>query len=352
MCPPVDYDYVRARWHGILSPSARDAFPDAETAFDRDGAPVWIGYLGRHGRDFRVRQKYDLVRIEGSTHKAALGESVGVHGPAEIGAFLGGLAGRMGVDPDRLLEAEVSRLDLGANLPVPRPVAEYVRLTAPPPRTFQRYRRPGSVAFGNTSRQLILYDKVAKVRRTERRRGVALLPPEMAGRNVLRAELRVERVKPTFGGPVTLGALCDPDFYERAAGEWSRRFSEMPLDGGGLSLDPGGPFPRTVPELRDGLAAVGVAASGGASAVVGRIDDERSRGALGANPASRMRGWVRGLASRHVPASDAALVGDLRDAVRRAHLMSLGAAGIERAARDAARGHGPRSDTSVRSPSE
>ena len=322
--PPhsVDYDHVRARLNGDLSASARANFEDSQVFYDRGGEPVWVGYVGVHGRDFAVRQKFDSIRIDGSPHKATLGESVGRHGPADLRDFLEDLACRMEVDVGLLLEAPLSRLDVAANLCLSRPAPEYVRLAGPPPRMTQRYRYPGSVAFANSARQLLLYDKVAKVRRTERKRNVSLLTPDMTGRNVLRAELRAERVRSEFKEPVTLDALCTPEFYREVAANWLVRFLSVPLDAAGFSLSPDEPFPRTVPALRNGLAAVGIAASGGVPAVVERIDHERAAGTLKPNPASKMRVWARDVSARHTPSPDAELVQELRKSMELAYFAS------------------------------
>ena len=279
----MDYDWVTLRLPTLPSDEARRRIGDWADTF-KDGE--WVKSVARLGPDLTVVAHRNGTLVSGSPHKHVLGESVGAFGPTELLAFAEDLAVTQGLPLGEVLAGRVSRFDLAANLIVEHDVAEYVRLMSAPPKTKPVGSGPRSLAYVNTVRQLLAYDKRAKLLD----RGLGHLVPEAwRGRHALRFEVRFKQPRKEFGRDVTLALLCDRDFWEEAKGRWYRHFRSIPMRAG-VWVPP--PTP-TVPALRDAYAEAGIEATGGPDAAIERIDANRRAGLVTPKQASKQRTWVR-----------------------------------------------------------
>ena len=282
--PLLDYDWVRGVINADLPDAARDSF-DGNTETHRDGSVVcWKGSLGPD-LDVLYYPERSQIWVSGSPHKLARGESVGVFGPAEVrNEFVEAVSAALHLPTEVVVTARLSRFDLAANLFVDHAPREYLRIMAPPPRMKEVGSGPGSRAFKHTRCGLVLYDKAQKLIDLKRRH---LIPPDWAGSNVLRLEVRF-KPRYEFKRAVTVGDLCDHEFYAVAVRQWQRRIRSIPLVTSAWPV----PVTETKGEMVEALAGEGLQATGGAAEMLARIDRSRRLGLVEPRNASRQRTWV------------------------------------------------------------
>jgi hypothetical protein len=303
----MDYDNVTFRLPLQPTAEARERLLDYADYFRED---EWIRGQGKLGPDITVTVTQAGTKVEGSPHKHAFGESLFDFGPGDLFRFAAEVAGRLDLPLEAVLAGPVSRVDLSANLRVRYPVRDYLDVLLTPHRTTRVQYGPDFLAFKNSLRELVFYDKRRKVEE----RGLGhLLTEEMRSGHLLRFEVRIRRPKREFGRPITLGLLCDPDFWEGAVERWRFHYRRVPK-----RLVVQVPLAQTVPELRDGYAAVGVAQSGGRDRAMSRIEQSRRERLISPQQATRQRGWVHGVTSKFDIRLTGGLLAELDEAVREA----------------------------------
>lgn len=278
----LDLDWITVIIDTDLPAGARSGLDDGTDSY-RNG--VHVKWEGRLGPDVNVYARPGKTVVAGSPHKLLRGESVGQFGLAETRAYAEELSGRLHVPLDVVLGSHVSRVDLGANLLLDHDVAEYIRLTSPPPKMWEVGSGPGSTVFKNTRVDILFYDKVAKVKR---RRG-HLVPAAWDGENVLRVEVRFRRASKEFKRALTLGDLCDDAFWREATARWLARALSVPLDPLACAV----PFGPTKTILAGRYRDLGVQATGGRPAALLRIDRSLTAGLLTHAQAKSLRRMVR-----------------------------------------------------------
>ena len=283
---PIDYDNVTAHIDAVVPDDALSSLNGVIDVYPRDGEPYRRIPLSRsvHVMSYPIRTK-----VSGSPHKHVHGESIGVFGPAEMRAFAEDIAYRLGLPLGAVLNGRVSRLDVSANFHVDYDVDEMLHRISAPPQMEEVVFRTGTKTFSNSMRQITFYDKFAKLLGT----GAGHLIPYgwMPGR-ILRVEVRFNRVGKEFGRTITVGDLCTHAFYQEAKSRWLRWVSAVKVRDGLWTVPVGGP---TIPDLRNGLAAAGVVALGGESAIVKQINADRRKGKLTSAQASRQRTYIQNL---------------------------------------------------------
>lgn len=259
-------------------------------------------------RNLRVLVTPHGTRVTGSVARYINGTTLSPFDPAAVGPALDEIEGTLGLPEGELHYGRVSRVDVGANLALDRPVAEYLASMEAPQRHQRAAFGDESLYFQNTLRQLVFYDKVEEARG----RGV---PEHLADANVLRYELRLtSKVQQQVGQPVVAGLLADADFYRRLADLWLQHFERVGFKRV-LRID----RPATVPELRDGLALRGIDAVGGRDDVLRAIRTSRHEGLLDYDQSYRQRKWVAELAQDPCFTADADVAVELRAAVAAVH---------------------------------
>lgn len=281
---PIDYDNVTAYIDAVVPDDALNSLEGVIDVSSRDGEPSYQRIP--LSRSVHVTCNPVRTKVSGSPHKHVHGESIGVFGPAEMYAFAEDIAHRLGLPLGAVLNGRVSRLDVSANFHVDHDVDDLLHLISAPPQMEEFVFRTGTKTFKNSMREITFYDKVAKLFDT----GASHLIPYgwMAGR-ILRIEVRFIRIGKEFGRTVTVGDLCTHAFYQEAKDRWLRWVSAVKVRDGLWTVPVGG---RTIPDLRDGLAAAGVVASGGEGATIKRINADRRKGKLTSAQASRQRKFI------------------------------------------------------------
>lgn len=248
------------------------------------------------------------IHVNGSPHKAALGESVGPFGPVGLDAWVTELALLLDLEAEQIKTGRIRRLDIAANLPVSAPPCDYIALVVTPPRMNPVRIGETTITTKHTHAEVTLYDKVRKLRtrkRSSRERAGHLLEA-WRGQHVLRVEAHLKDAAREFGRVVTLGDLCDPAFWPDVAECYHTRTQSVELRRGGAIVPPA----RSVPELKDILAARGIEASGGLDAALDRIQSQACVGSLTKVQEKKQRQALRALVLSHAP-GDAALAEEL-----------------------------------------
>lgn len=263
----LDLDSLRFRMEGEVTPEMR-AYCDGGEYRVRKGEEV--GWRGHAGPDVSLWSSGEYVGFSGSPHKDALGVSVGPFGREEFVVWVERLAERIGMPLPVVLGGRVSRLDVAANLDVEAPVIEYVSQVEAPQRMRRRLIRSGTVVVGNSIVDLTLYDKVRQI---TAKAGAHHLPEYWKGKHVLRAEMRIKRPKKDLGVGVTVGDLCEEEFWATLAERYEGRFLSIPFLAGGAVGSP-----KNVRALVRVYAARGILSLGGVEAAYDRIETgEHSR---------------------------------------------------------------------------
>lgn len=282
--PPHDYDWVRFKVEGNLPEHIKDRFDGGSSTF-RGGVCVrWTGKLGPDIAVFHY-PKQDQVVVSGSPHKLVRGESVGQFGPAEMKRYAEHMAGSLGLPADVVLNAPVSRFDLAANMGMDAAPAEYIRIMSPPKRMRAVGSGSGSTAFKNSVAELIIYDKIQKIRD---KKAWHTLPDAWKGRHVLRVEARFKKPRKEFGRALRVSDLCDGAFYVEAVERWLHRVDQIVLSGETVPV----PLAPTKREMVEGLARIGMGATGGATAMAERIKRGQRLGVIEPHNARREMEWV------------------------------------------------------------
>ena len=279
-----DYDWVSATIDanlGELPAAVKEEFDGGTDSF-RSGVPVrWQGRLGPDMRVLHYPQT-GQIRITGSPHKLDLGESVGDYGPDEMTAFARRMAALLRLPVDVVMDARVSRFDLATNLFVDALPMEYVRLMSPPPQMKEVGSGPGSTSFQNSMIELIVYDKLRKLRD---RKLPHLIPETWRWPHVLRVEARFKKPTKEFKRTIRISDLCSWTFYKEAVHQWHHRVDQIVFTGETFTV----PFASTPSEMVNKLASIGGHVTGGTTAMRERIKWGQQSGLIRPHNAIRMR---------------------------------------------------------------
>ncbi|MEP0547475.1 MAG: hypothetical protein ABJF88_11125 [Rhodothermales bacterium] len=135
--------------------------PDRYTLVSKNGESAY--YTAKHG-GMKVLVTPHYARVTGSIAKYVAGSNLHGFDPAAVGPALSEIEEALGFPEGELLLAKVTRLDVGANLVLDRPVSEYLDAMCTAGRLHPVRYRPETLYFQNTMRELALYDKIAEAR--------------------------------------------------------------------------------------------------------------------------------------------------------------------------------------------
>ena len=284
----ADVDTVWFGLEGPYSPSTLLGFPNVVVSGDgKDWTsssvlfPKEFGSLS--GLELTARPGSLFVKVP-SVPKFATGTNAVPFDSGHLEAVVQGVAELVGLTADDVLAGRVFRVDVGANVPVPRPVALYTAALEPPARWRKKVDKAGSVVVGTKRSQIAVYDK----REQCEKRGMAVAGVYGDG-PLARVERRfLSQVDRQIGQRATVGSLFDPDVLAALGARLVEDVTRIPFR------------PRLLPrtchtptQLVAVLAAHGIETMGGAPAVLSSIDAARVAGDLTSNQATRMRGRVR-----------------------------------------------------------
>ena len=119
-------------------------------------------------------------------------------------------------------KAELKRVDVSTGIPTKRPPHEYYPFLGNKIH-FKRIETATDTLYYNTYKKVLcFYDKVKEVKKKK-----AIIPPTLAGCNLLKYELRfVHKLKQQFGQTETPTGrlLCNPEFYRWIVEQWRQEF--------------------------------------------------------------------------------------------------------------------------------
>ena len=164
------------------------------------------------------------VRLNGSIHKFIRGNNIEPITRPEIKAAIAEISGYTGLPLDN---AKVRRVDVGAALVVENPPRRYIDALGRLEGFSCNPYSGGGVYYsdrGGSDTGLCIYDKAAEMRANHR-----AIPPDYAGRYILRYELRhMKGHAPGAPGRIqTVEQLLGTYTYNALCREWARRFKEI-----------------------------------------------------------------------------------------------------------------------------
>lgn len=307
--PPMGHD-VDTVWISVEGSFGPDHLVGMGDYSRTDGDVGWLSSKAcpANGLRFRVSPSELFVQIP-SVLKLVRGTNATAFSVDTVEEALRLVADTARVTFDDLLEAKVRRLDIGANVPVPRPVGVYTSAIEPPPRWEMRVAKRGSVVVGTKSNEIGVYDKRSQ---TELRG----LPVDSGYGNgpLARVERRFKgKVDRQLGLPVVAGSLLDPEFLDKLGSRLVADVSKVPFRARALPR-----VVQTTSDLMYGLAVRGLAACGGVPVVMREIDAARAEGDVTTNQGARLRKRVREIQSRERTQDPDDVGREFVDAVRNA----------------------------------
>ena len=209
------------------------------------------------------------------------------------------LASRLGFDPH---DARVFQLDLAATMLMPRRVACYLSVLAPPPRYKPAIHPSETATFSTKNRSLVFYDKARQA--------------SVEG-NLLRFEVQfIKKLKQQLGWAVVAADLYDPSLYPALVERWKKEYRRVRKMQRHVMLEPT-PSPR---QLERQFATMGLGSNGGEAVAISTIDTWP----FSTKKKSNLRKKVRELSGRAVSPEGAAIIAELDAAVERAARLALG----------------------------
>lgn len=171
-----------------------------------------------------VRVSENSISFNGSIHKFIKGNNIEPLTRQEIEQVIKVISNRQGLP---LKRAIVRRVDVGAALVVENPPRRYIDALGRLEGFSCNPYSGGGVYYsdrGGSDTGLCIYDKIAEVRAKKH-----AIPPDYAGRYILRYELRhMKGHAPGAPGRIqTVEQLLAVDSYNALCREWARRFKEI-----------------------------------------------------------------------------------------------------------------------------
>ena len=269
-----DIDTVHFRVDGSFDQDCLSGLDKHEMLMGDTGS--WLYSTARY-RNIRLTASPSSIRGCGSLAVLTMGSNATPFDHHLLAVALGDFSAALGIDSDILLAGSLRRLDVGANVPLSRPVAEVTGAMVRPPRRRLVTHGPASVEVVTHRHRFAVYDKRAE---RKAKKGGHVSPVYGPG-PVARVESRhMSRVDDQLRRPVTLGSLLDPAFFD----DLGRR---LIADTHALCFEPSVPWKMlSLPsELGDWLAAQGMERVGGLEAVLEIIEESKRQGvAVGHQP--------------------------------------------------------------------
>lgn len=264
--------------------------------------------LGRLG-NLRVSATHEAVKVFGSLAVFKNGNNVAPFGFADTESALVELAKKLGVPFGALLEANVLRLDVGANLDMKLPVSGYLRALADPCKMTRLNYRHQTATFIGDGLTLNYYDKGAETIKKN-----PDLAPLVAERNLLRYEVQfTARLRHRFGREVKVETLLDPGFHHRLRQEYVKHHEQRIG-----RLVPVMQIPMGVRRLNAELAWLGVEAIGGEEQALAMIAETHQKQATNRSQRARLASYVRGLRGQSGTLDLHDVMSELGEAIRTA----------------------------------
>ena len=273
-----DIDTVHFRIDGSFGQDCLRGLDDYGMFMGDTGA--WLHSRARH-RNVRLQASPSSVRGQGSLSVLTMGSNATPFDHDLLAHALADLAAALAVDFDELAAASVRRLDVGANVPLDRPVAHVTGTMVHPPRRRLVSYGTGSAAVVTDRRQVFVYDKRAE----QKAKKHGHVSAAYGTGPLARIEHRLmNRVDDQLHRPVTLGALLDPEFFADLG-------RQLVAEAEALRFEPAVPWKMCArtSELTLWLAGHGIERVGGLNSVLDAIEESKNQGVATTDQARALR---------------------------------------------------------------
>lgn len=176
---------------------------------------------GRLG-DYQVNISNSGVSLFGSLAKYYLPSNVYTLNRRQVEEALQMMSDQLHTD---IAAATVLRADISTVIPTTRPPADYYNYLGDKTRYERVQATPQTLYYSTQKRQLVFYDKTAEAKAKR-----ALIPPTLAGCNLLRYEMRLlKRLQKQLkrADPMTAAALYNQETYYMLVQLWKQEFETI-----------------------------------------------------------------------------------------------------------------------------
>lgn len=188
---------------------------------ERNSEKTGYSVTGKMG-DYTVTCFNGGISLKGSLPKYFLPSNAYTLTRATVQQAIESLSDSLHIDISRAI---LTRADVSTVIPTQRPPADYYQLLGNKPHFKRVLATADTLYYTTAQRQAIFYDKT----REAAAKG-AIIPPALAGYNLLRYELRfLHRLKQQFRQTdrPTGRLLYEPNFYSWLVCQWAREFESI-----------------------------------------------------------------------------------------------------------------------------
>lgn len=281
-----DIDTVRLRIPGPHSEETLEGPYSCNSDYTRGGE--WLRSSARI-RNLMLSASPGKLTIKGSVAKFANGTNAAPFDHGRLDDVFSEICAALPtIDHARLMDAEVTRLDFGANVPFPHRIPQlFDAVVCPSGRRLVR-ESPHSMRIETTRHVLTMYDK----RKEQKKKKDGAVSEVYGSQPLVRVERRLMReVSKALDMPVTVATLLDPSFFARLGELLVEAVEEVPFETRAPWVPVSTPRELTKALARWGLADLGV------NYVLAMIESDKDRGFLTkAHQAAALRKALRDLA--------------------------------------------------------
>lgn len=313
----VMVDTINMRKRGRVSKSERERLEGclrnrSSHYFEKSGQGAVIGFLpnlnGLPDTDLKVTISGSSVKIgEASLCKWFLGNNLHTMTPRDLKYAIEAIGDLLHLPMDGF---DVARLDVGHNLIMDYPVESYLNQLGDLARHDRQRMSATGLYYKTALRTVVLYDKMEECRKNR-----SVVPPEYAGHDVLRLEVRfLNRVATQLGyRSMTADMLKCDEPYRKMRDKWAEyywnvdKLNDVMIDFRSV---------KTKRELYQTGVAKLVEQAGGELGFLGQISEAQTIGDLTKKQAHDLRGAVKYSCRSPIMTRPNNLVMELEDKVR------------------------------------
>ena len=261
-----------------------------------------ITIFGRH-KNLRVRVVDGQTHISGSLCKWHFGDNVRTLGKQDIKEAMENLQLELHLD---MGEARVYRIDMGATIPVEKPVGFYL----PSLGNANRYKRlelgNETLQYRMNQRTLQFYDKAAEMKHKKQN-----IPDEFAGSHLLRYELQYKKgIARQLKHEVRVIDLNDGVFMNHLTKRWLSAYHGIRK-----KRNPRNELPGSWKQMQKAALVSFVERNGGLPSTENAIDAFRQEGRLSSKEATRIKSRLRNACQSELITAPCRLIEELDEKI-------------------------------------
>lgn len=220
------YDTIKAYYQGELAeiellPNKENFVPNIDASGDLRG------YKAKFGNIYIFLNLYHKLSFEGSLSRFAFNENFSTMTRAAAKDAIEEICNFCGIPPEKWI---ITRLDISTILPATTKIEILQNVLGSATRLKRWTCGKSGIYWGNSQRQLVIYDKTLWAKETN-----TDLPEVLKGFDWIRAELRLQKnIGQQTKSNASLSLLYDEEFYLRVCKLWKSHFLSIKKQSGGI----------------------------------------------------------------------------------------------------------------------